>query len=319
VECDLTSEESVANAMRTVRQRHGDTLTSVLHLAAYYDFAGEPSDLYERLTVQGTARLLKELKNFKVEQFVFSSTVLVMEPARENELLTEASPLEDEPWDYPRSKIRTERLIRLEHGDIPAVILRIGGVYDEYGHTVPIAQQINRIYRKQLESYFFPGNASHGQAFVHISDLVELFRNVITRRGVLNPMEVFLIAEPDLMSYKELQDEIGQLVHSEEWRTLWIPKLVAKAGAWAKGVIGGDEEKTFIKPWMIDIADDHYPISIDQARQKLEWEPQHRLRDTLPKIIGHLREDPARWFEINKLPLPDELRKEPPPEARRTA
>src|SRR5688572_12321118 len=147
IECDLTKDESVASALKTIQERHGDRAESVIHLAAYYDFTGEPSEMYERLTEQGTLRLLRELKTFQVDQFVFSSTILVMEPSKENELLTEASPLEDEPWDYPRSKIRTERLIRHQRGDIPTVILRIAGIYDEYGHTVPIAQQISRIYQ----------------------------------------------------------------------------------------------------------------------------------------------------------------------------
>jgi nucleoside-diphosphate-sugar epimerase len=52
----------------------------------------------------------------------------------------------EEAWDYPRSKIEAERVIREERGNIPAVILRIVGVYDDYGHTIPIAQQIARIY-----------------------------------------------------------------------------------------------------------------------------------------------------------------------------
>lgn len=318
VECDLTKDESVAGALKTIREQYGERLASVIHLAAYYDFTGEPSEMYERLTEQGTLRLLRELKTLQVDQFVFSSTILVMEPAKENELLTEASPLEDEPWDYPRSKIRTEKLIRQERGDIPAVILRIGGVYDEYGHTVPIAQQISRIYQKELESYFFPGNASHGQAFVHLDDLVDCFRRVVERRANLNPIEVFLIAEPDLMSYKDLQDEIGRLVHGEEWTTVWIPKFVAKAGAWAQGVVG-DEKETFIKPWMIDLADDHYPVSIKHARQKLGWDPQRRLRDTLPEIVDQLKRDPVRWFEVNKLPVPEDLKGKNRPDGRRSA
>jgi nucleoside-diphosphate-sugar epimerase len=316
VECDLSNDESVASALKLIREQHGNKLASLLHLAAYYDFTGEPSEMYERLTVQGTRRLMKELKHFEVEQFVFSSTILVMEPAKENELLTETSPLEDEPWDYPRSKIRTEKLIRSERGDIPAAILRIAGVYDEYGHAVPIAQQVSRIYQKEFESYFFPGNASHGQAFVHMDDLVDCLRRVIDRRAILKPIEVFLIAETDLMSYKELQNHIGQLVHGEEWTTIWIPKLLGKAGAWVKEAIS--DEKTFIKPWMIDLADDHYPVSITYAMERLGWEPQHRLRDTLPKIVGHLKADPVRWFEINKLPVPDDLKKGRPTE-RRTA
>jgi nucleoside-diphosphate-sugar epimerase len=103
VECDLTKDESVDQALDKVRNEHGDRLASVIHLAAYYDFSGEPSDMYRKLTVEGTFRLLKKLKQFQTEQFVFSSSLLVLEPAEdEDEKLTEFSPLEDEPWDYPR-------------------------------------------------------------------------------------------------------------------------------------------------------------------------------------------------------------------------
>jgi nucleoside-diphosphate-sugar epimerase len=46
IECDLTKDESVIGALDTVREKHGDHLASVIHLAAYYDFSGEPSDMY---------------------------------------------------------------------------------------------------------------------------------------------------------------------------------------------------------------------------------------------------------------------------------
>ena len=43
---------------------------------------------------------------------------------------------------------------------------------------------------------------------------------------------------------------------------------------------------------MVDIADDHYAVDITRARKLLGWEPQHSLRDTLPKIITALKADP---------------------------
>jgi nucleoside-diphosphate-sugar epimerase len=304
VECDLTKDESVAQALNTVRERHESRVASVIHLAAYYDFSGEPSEMYDRLTVEGTFRLLKRLKDFQVEQFVFSSTVLVMEPSKEGELLTEVSPLEDEPWDYPRSKIKTEQLIRQEHGDIPTVILRIAGVYDEECHSLPIAQHISRIYEKKLESYFFPGDASHGQAFVRLDDLIDCLRKVVARRFELG-QEIFLIAEPEVMTFAELQEQLGELIHGEEWSTIRIPKVVAKAGAWAQEKVAG-EEATFIKPWMVDLADAHYPIAIGHAREGLGWEPKHRLRDTLPEMIGRLKRDPQQWYKMNNLQPPED-------------
>src|SRR5918995_6187156 len=104
IECDLTRDESVRAALDTVRQRHGGEVASCVHLAAHYDFSGEPSPLYQTLTVEGTRRLLHGLQSFAVEQFIFSSTHIVMKPAEDEEVITESSPVEP-AWDYPKSKL----------------------------------------------------------------------------------------------------------------------------------------------------------------------------------------------------------------------
>ena len=304
LECDLTDDESVSRAMSEVSRRVGQKIASVVHLAAYYDFKGEPSPLYDQLTVEGTRRMLRQLRRFEVEQFMFSSSLLVMEPADEGDIITERSPTEG-AWDYPESKLEAEAVIREEHGDIPALVLRIAGVYDEDCHSIPIAQQISRIYEKKLESYFFPGDADHGQAFIHLDDLIHCFVAAVGRRHELGPYEVLLIAEPDVMSYEQLQDQIGEQLHGREWPTIRIPKTLAKAGAWVRDKMAGEEE-TFIKPWMIDLADTHYPVAIDKARRKLHWEPEHRLRQTLEEMLRRLQADPAGWYKQNGLEPPEE-------------
>ena len=306
--CDLTDDRSTAQAVKTVQQKYGDQITSVVHLAAYYDFSGEPSPLYDELTVAGTARLLKHLQSLHVEQFIFSSSLLVMKAAGDNRtIIKEGSPVEPE-WDYPESKLKAELVVLNDmRRIIPSVILRIAGVYDDRCRSIPIAQQIKRIYEKDFESYFFPGNAEHGQAFVHLDDLVDCIDKTIARRASCGKRDLFLIAEPEVMSYRELQDEIGTLIHGKDWPTLRIPKTVAKAGAWVKEKIAGEGD-TFIKPWMVDLADGHYPVSIDHARTTLSWEPQHRLRTTLPNMIEFLKDDPRGWYKENKLPLPESLK-----------
>lgn len=309
IECDLTKDDSVHEALSTFQQRHGQHIVSCVHLAAHYDFSGEPSPLYQTLTVEGTRRLLRGLQSFQVEQFVFSSTHIVMKPAgEEGEAITESSPVEP-GWDYPRSKLQAEQVIRCERGTIPGVILRLAGVYDEETHVVPIAQQMRRIYERQLQSYFFPGDATHGQAFVHLADAVNCIRRVIERRHQLGPYEVFLVAEPDVMSYAELQERLGELIHGQEWPTIRIPKTVAKAGAWVQEKLAEDKAEAFIKPWMIDLADDHYPIAIDHARHSLGWKAAHRLRSTLPEMVARLKRDPNDWYRANKLKAPSERSK----------
>jgi len=120
----------------------------VVHLAAYYDFAGEPSPLYDEVTVRGTERLLRGLREFEVEQFIFSSTMLVHAPCEPGRRIDEKWPLEPK-WDYPKSKVATEQLILAEHGATPVVLLRIAGVYDDDCHSIPIANQIALIERAQ--------------------------------------------------------------------------------------------------------------------------------------------------------------------------
>ena len=52
----------------------------------------------------------------------------------------------------------------------------------------------------------------------------------------------------------------------------WSPK----AGAWVQDQIPGIEEP-FIKPWMIDMADDQYTLDITRARDLLGWSPRRSL------------------------------------------
>ena len=303
--CDLTDDRSVSKTMTTIHRAHGRRIASAIHLAAYYDFSGEPSPLYEQLTVRGTQRLLNALEAFDVEQFLFSSSLLVMQPTSDtDQKLTEQSPT-SAAWDYPQSKLEAERVLKRERGDVPVVVLRIAGVYDDQGHSLPICQQIRRIHQRQLESVLFPGEADHGQPFVHLDDLTTCIVQTVDRRARLNDYEVFLIAEPEVVSYAELQETIGELVHGQAWPTIRIPKLLDRAGAWAKQTLSDQEQ--FIKPWMIDLADAHYPAEIQRARRKLDWEPRHRLKTTLKTIIGRLKQDPAAWYESNGLPLPDSL------------
>ncbi len=302
---DLTSEEGVRRSLGEVRERYGERIAAVIHLAAYYNFSGEPSPKYEEITVRGTERLLRALRSFQVEQFVFSSTMLAHAPCKPGQRIDEEWPLEPK-WDYPRSKVRTEELICAERGDTPVALLRIAGVYDDYCHSIPLAHQIRRIYERALISHVFPGNTAHGQAFLHLDDLVDAFVLLVQRRQQLPSELTLLLGEPETLSYDELQHTFGRLIHGGERETRQIPKPLAKTGAWLQDAMPLGEEP-FIKPWMIDLADDHYALDIGHARAVLGWEPRCSLRETLPKMVAALKADPLGWYRAHELEPPTEL------------
>lgn len=271
LEADLADGEALAQAFRRLRERFGDRIASVVHLAAYFDFSGQDHPAYRDVNVEGTRRLLRVLRDFQVEQFIRASTMLVHAPTRPGVPIAEDGELVPK-WPYPRSKAEAEEVVRQEHAAMPALIMRIAGVYTDHGEVPSLTMQVQRIYERQWASHLFPGDPSHGQSFVHLDDLARAFVQAIDRRAALPQEAAVLIGEPLTESYEALQNLIGQLLHGEPWETRSVPRSLAAAGAWLQDKVedivpdaidGGIEP--FIKPFMIGLADDHYEIDIGLA------------------------------------------------------
>ena len=94
ISIDVTSDDSVKSALARIRAGYGGRIASVIHLAAYFDLTGEPNPKYEQVTVRGTERLLRELRSFDVEQFVFASTMLVHAPGKRDQPINEDWPVD---------------------------------------------------------------------------------------------------------------------------------------------------------------------------------------------------------------------------------
>ncbi|MBG7616671.1 NAD-dependent epimerase/dehydratase family protein [Brevundimonas sp. BAL450] len=294
---DLTDDASVKAAFDRVRAGYGKQIASVVHLAAFFDLSGDPDPRYEAVTVRGTERMLEALKAFNAEQFVFSSTMLVHQATERGRPIDEAASL-SAALPYRESKILAEALVREKRGRIPAVFLRPAGVYDDGGHSAFLAQQIARIYERRLSSHVYPGDLATGQPSLHLEDLLDAIERVIDRRRDLPTEFPVLLGEADVMTYDELQRDLGRLIHDEAWATHTIPKTAAKAGVWAETVL---DEDAFIRPWMVDISDDHYELDLTAARTHLGWSSRHSLRQSLPDIVAGLKADPFAWYRANKL------------------
>ena len=311
VEADLADDGSVEGAVAEFRRRFGDRIASVVHLAAYFDFTGDENPLYRTINVEGTRRLLKALKPLDVEQLLYSGTMLVHAPGRPGQPIDEDQPIAPK-WAYPKSKAAAEEVVREEGGQIPAVLLHLAGLYDDETAVPTLANQIVRIYERDFTSHLYSGSTRAGQSMVHRDDMLDAFKRAIDRRADIPSGTVILIGEEEAVSYDALQDEIGYLIHgAEDWPTLRLPKPAAAAGAWmmekAEPVVPDaldQGEEPFVKPFMVAMADDHYALDIGRARELLSWEPRHRLKDTLPKIVAALKRDPKSWYEKNGLKPP---------------
>ena len=142
---DLTSAKSVKEAFQQLLEEEGDEVAAVIHLAAYFDFTGEASPLYEKVNVQGTQLILEALQAFTVNRFIYASTMLVHNPGSPGQKIDETSPI-DPRWAYPKSKAETEAVIQQHAQKIPYTLLRLAGIYDEHTAVPTLSHQIARIY-----------------------------------------------------------------------------------------------------------------------------------------------------------------------------
>ena len=299
ISVDMSSDESVKEGMEYVLKKYGKKLAAVIHLAAYYNFTGGGWGHYQRITVEGTRRLLKGLEAFECDQFIFSSTMLVHAPCKVGEKINEES-LVDPKWQYRKSKVLTEDLILKNRRNMSAVILRIAGVYDNRCHSIPLSNQIQRIYENQLEGHVFAGDLSHGASFMHMDDLIDAIWLTVEQRNSLPKELVLVLGEEETLSYDKLQREFSRLIYGKEWKTWSLPKPLAKIGATLKQYIPFIH-KTFIKPWMIELADDHYELDCSKAKKMLGWNPKRKVKEMLPLWIEELKEEPLAWYDENKL------------------
>lgn len=310
-ECDLTDDDSVHQALERMRKEYGSEIAGVIHLAAYFDFSGEHSPLYETVNVEGTCRLLEALQTFKVDRFIYSSTMLVQAPGVPGQKINEQGNVKP-GWAYPQSKADAEQTIQQHHGHIPYTLLRLAGLYDDVTAVPTLSHQIARVYEKDFKSHVYSGDLMAGQAFIHIDDMIEVFCRTLAQRKALPEDAIILAGEDQVMGYQALQNRIGQLLYGEQkWETLNLPEPLAKAGAWleekAEPLVPDaidHGEKPFIRAFMIDLSSNHYDLDIRRVREWLDWQPKHNIWYGLETLIDNLKKNPADWYRKNGLTLP---------------
>jgi UDP-glucose 4-epimerase len=299
---DISDKSSVLKALDRVEYLFGNKIASVIHLAAYYDFSSKESPMYDKITRNGTRNLMDALnEKIDLEQFIFSSTHLVYQPVEHSKIIKEGDPLHAK-WEYPQSKIDTEKIVLEKRGDAKAFIMRIAGVYDDNCNSIPISHQIQRIFEKKFTSHFYGGDLLTGNAYIHMDDLIDTFEKALDKRAVLPDEEIVNISDGESPTYEELQEEIGELIYDKQWKTLEMPKELAKAGSWIQNLVSDE----FIKPWMMEIAADNYALDISKAKRLLVWAPKNTLKSTLPRMIGFLKRDPKGFYKTNNLEVPSE-------------
>lgn len=272
---DLTDRPALRRATKGV-----DT---IIHLAACAKVSTRDPDEFERVNVQGTARLLEAAASAMVRRFVHVSTILTLPPFRP------ASRGEHRVTEYEVTKAAGERLVAAyrtagHHAVIvhPTRIYGPGPLHDSNGATAAVAMYLSGRFRLRLADDDVQAN------YVHVEDVA---------RGILLSAQHGLSGRHYVLggenaSFQQLLERVARIAGVR--RAVWAlpPSLAMIAGFLSEcwGVAGG--RPRISRAWIRSFLEDRRTDS-SLATAELGYVPRD-LDTGLRETIAWLRHEQER-------------------------
>jgi len=298
---DISDKKLLGETFSEIKAKVAGKIDYVFHLAAYYDMVNKENRLYRETNENGTRYILNNLIDFDVNNFIFTSSTVVMKPTKGDEKLNEESALNTKLY-YGKSKIAGENILLEYKERVRSTILRLAGVYSNDCILPPLANKISLIWRKGFGYKILPGKGEGGISYVYIEDLLDAFEKTIFMFKEIPSGSIFILSEDEYVPISILYNQIVCEIYGKKLNPIHLPRWLVYFIVYIMNLIycflG---KKFFFKPWMINLTNKKYRFDIDKAKRVLKWHPESQLREYMKVIITTLKNDPKRWFEINKI------------------
>ena len=297
---DIADNQALSQVFMQTKNDFGQ-IDFVIHLAAYYDFDNDWVEEYQRTNVDGTANVLDQSKKVGVKRLLFASSIGAMKPPAFGSFLTEESPM-SEFTPYARSKSLGERLVTEAADQLPCIILRIAGVFSDWCELPPLHSLIKRWTSVFPIGRIIPGRGESGIPYIHITDLVRIFRKCILHYEN-GPSSIFLASQQGAALHRQLYPAIRSAAgYSGNLRPIHITQKIARIGLRFQksiGILSG--HMPYERPWMLDYIDKPWTTDTRNTKQILDWDctPELDILRRLPEILNKRRTDPKGWEERN--------------------
>ncbi len=299
---DVADAAAVDTCLQRARARHG-RLDVVVHYAAFYHFGSDWLPEYDRTNLEGTRNLLEAAGRHGARRLIFASSVAATLPPEPGRRLDERSPA-DGTIPYARSKAIGETMVAEHASRLPAIILRIGGVFSDWCELPPLYSLIEMWSRRGPAGRIVPGRGKSGVPYIHRAELVARVRACIARHDEFDACERLLACGSRAVLHDELFPAIRRLTRGvESPRPLHVPRLLARAGLVLAATVGPRVGiRIFEQPWMARYIDRPWLTDGRISEQKLKPSPRSgfELLERLPAMIGNRTRHPRQWRLRNR-------------------
>lgn len=311
---DLGDRLELAKVWDSRRQIVGQ-LHAVINLAAYYDFLNRPDPAYTRIN-DGVEELLRLIGRDAPTGcvLVHAGSMATLAPVEPGQLQKEDSPRAG-LWEYPRSKIRAEQILDGAPVPQPVVQLILAAVYSDWCELVPLFEWIELCASRGPEKYFYPGPAGRGLTYCHVDEVVGAFAQVLKKFGSdgerpnsregssqIPLREKFLVGQSEPLTYQEIHEHACRAFTGKATKLLRVPREFAAIGAHMSSLLGRMRGRnSFIQPWMVAFAGEHFHFDLRHSRTGLGWRPHRQIKQDLDVMLKHAVTDREAWLKVNSL------------------
>lgn len=299
-EADLGVPDEIDAVWRRARLAERP-LAGVIDLVAHYDFRNMPDPRYDRV-IEGLEHLSDKLRSSVAPDvpFVYASSMAALAPTEPGEKLGPDSPRAG-GWAYPRHKLAAEQVIESANLPHPRVELVLAAVYSDWCELVPMYHQIERVARGSPQARLYPGPVDRGQTYVHVDSVADAFLAAVEHLAGESRLHRLMVGEERPVTHRQINHAADRAFGHSERRIFRVPDVIARTGArlmgWWHRLRG---EKSFIRPWMIDFAGEHFEFDLTATREVIGWEPDGYLGDRLDAICERAAIHRDIWLARNE-------------------
>ncbi len=307
MQVDIGDAEGLARTFREIASAGGAKV--LLHLAAYYDYAGEHRPEYRRTNVEGTQHVLELARGLQLELFVFASSVAACEFPRREGPIDESTP-PDGRHIYAWSKREGERLVREQRDSVPTCIVRFGAVYSDWCEYPPLYVFLNTWLGGSWRSRILAGSGESAIPYIHIRDIVTFIRHLLVRCDRLRPAEVLIASTTGCTSHRRLFELATRSYAGSAKRAVGCPAFLCGLGMvmmTAAGKLGG--RMPFERLWMYHYIDRQMEVDNSHSCARLEWSPsaRYQMERRLPFLIERFKSESVEWHARNAAVMRKEI------------
>jgi nucleoside-diphosphate-sugar epimerase len=298
---DISDAAAVSEAFRRSRHTLG-RIDFVIHFAVYYHYGRGWRREYDLHNIQGTHNLIAAACRAAAGRILFAASIASLLPPPAGAVLTEDS-CEMARFPYCRSKAAGERLCAERLDELPAVVLRIGGVFSDWCELPPLYSLIRLWSRRGPLGRCVPGRGRTGFPYIHRDELVRFVRRVIEKNDTLGRHEVLFASEERCTCHADLFRPIRRLAGlGSADGPIHMPPLLVLLFLYLKLSANGLlSRQTYEQPWMLDYTDRPLRVDARRTRQRLDWRPrdEYAILNRLPTVMENFRRNRRYWENRN--------------------